>query len=182
MQKIRQYWLRNATFANSTKTAINGTLETVNDETGETKRIEMIINKHDKHGNLSSDWKRITNHVGYLRIIQNTEKLNAAQKKKEQKLRSLKKDQEASKNLEELFQSKLTAMEIDEVKECKDRKLKSRIRRAKTPIEVAIFAAVAAMNAEDEEKPSTPKKKTTRKKTTSKKNELADGDTSNSVE
>ena len=44
-----------------------------------------------------------------------------------------------------LFQAKLDAFEIDTIKNSKNRELKSRIRKAKTLIEVTAFASALIM-------------------------------------
>lgn len=42
--------------------------------------------------------------------------------------------------MEELFNYKMEAFEVEEIKNCKNRKLKGKLRRAKSKIEVDLYA------------------------------------------
>ena len=58
-----------------------------------------------------------------------------------------------ARKMEELFNYKMEAFEGEEIKNCKNRKLKSKLRRAKSKIEVDLYAMMVLQeHLADEEK------------------------------
>lgn len=141
---IRRYWLRNAVWENHTKDRIKATLETVEDN--KTTRQQMVVSRFDNQGRSNKDYEDIINHVTSERIDANTVRVQQELAAKQRKEAQAKKDAENTRRLEQLFQLKIDAFEIPEVKESSDRVLKSKLRKSKNSLEVQVYASVIAMN------------------------------------
>ena len=91
--------------------------------------------------------------MGEELINKNTEE-RIVRKENEKKEEHLKKEEHAkARKLEELFSYKMEAFEVEEIKSCKDRKLKAKLRRAKSKIEVDLYAMmILQKHLEEEEK------------------------------
>lgn len=139
----KRYWLRNAVWENHTKDKIKATLETVVDN--QTTRQELIVNKFNSLGEINKDYQDIIDHVTIQRIDANTANIQIAAANKQRKEAQIKKDVENTRRLEQLFQMKIDAFEIPEVKESSNRVLKSKLRKSKNALEVQIYASVIAM-------------------------------------
>lgn len=132
-------WLDNAFWEKDDKEQLNCILE-LEDDAGRQTRQVMKLNRLDKEGNPNPDYDEVIEVLGDELVTQNTEdrKTRKAAEKEERKLR----DQEHAKarKMEELFNYKMEAFEVDEIKNCKNRKLKGKLRRAKSKIEVDLYA------------------------------------------
>tara|TARA_B100000287_G_scaffold72055_1_gene63673 strand:- start:1574 stop:2026 length:453 start_codon:yes stop_codon:yes gene_type:complete len=71
-------------------------------------------------------------------------------KRRQESEKKNKEERERLDDMKALFTAKLQAFEIPEVKESKDRALRSRIRRAKTPVEVTAVCTIIMLNAMNE--------------------------------
>jgi hypothetical protein len=65
----------------------------------------------------------------------------AEAREEHEKRKQIERDDIERMKVDALFQAKLDAFEIDIIKNSKNRELKSRIRKAKTLIEVTVFAS-----------------------------------------
>ena len=139
----KRYWLRNAVWENHTKDRIKATLETITDN--QTTRQELVVSKFTNTGEINKDYDDIINHVTLARIDANSSRTQAEAVAKQRKEAQIKKDQENVRRLEQLFQMKIDAFEIQEVKESSNRVLKSKLRKSKNALEVQIYASVIAM-------------------------------------
>lgn len=132
-------WLDNAFWETETKKELNCILE-LEDDLGRVTRQVMRLNQSDKEGNPNPDYDEVVEVLTEELIDKNTEERNTrkAAEKEERKIR----DEEHAKarKLEQLFNYKMEAFEVEEVKNCKDRKLKAKLRRAKSKFEVDMWA------------------------------------------
>jgi len=90
----------------------------------------------------SNDYKNLISQLTEKLITENTiERFNKKENEKTEKyLREEQKNK--SKLLEDLFSHKLRVFESDIIKNSKNRQIKSKIRKAKTPMEVNAFATL----------------------------------------
>jgi len=96
------------------------------------------------------DWKEIFNIWTSEQLDELTEKALREDHVQSKKIQELKKDDIERMKVDALFSAKLDAFEIDEIKNSKNRAFKSKIRKAKTLLEVTAYASALIMleNAE----------------------------------
>lgn len=105
------------------------------------------------------DWDQIFKEHSKKSITAATDKrIEERDSKEEDIIIQSKADREKKKN-EDIFQAKIDAFQIEEVKESKDRTTKAKIRKAKTLTEVIAYSTLLIMNAANEKAPATPAKK-----------------------
>ena len=96
------------------------------------------------------DWKEIFETWTSEQLDELTEKAVKEDLQEKKKIEELKKDDIERMKVDTLFQCKLDAFEIEAIKKSKDRELKSKIRKAKTPLEVTAYAAALIMKENNE--------------------------------
>ena len=101
--------------------------------------IQTAAVSQTKEGN--PDWQEIFTKFTPEEIDILTEGALAEAREEHEKRKQMERDDIERMKVDALFQAKLDAFEIDIIKNSKNRKLKSRIRKAKTLIEVTAFAS-----------------------------------------
>ena len=101
--------------------------------------IQTAAVSQTKEGN--PDWQEIFTKFTPEEIDKLTEGALAEAREEHEKRKQIERDDIERMKVDALFQAKLDAFEIDIIKNSKNRKLKSRIRKAKTLIEVTAFAS-----------------------------------------
>ena len=101
--------------------------------------IQTAAVSQTKEGN--PDWQEIFTKFTPEEIDKLTESALAEAREEHEKRKQIERDDIERMKVDALFQAKLDAFEIDIIKNSKNRKLKSRIRKAKTLIEVTAFAS-----------------------------------------
>ena len=140
-------WMDNAFWENpETKEDMSCILE-IEDDDGRQIRQVMRLRKYVKDTDeLNPDFEEVVEVLGEDLITKNTAD-RKLKKKSEEKERKVREEEHAkARKLEELFSYKMEAFEVDEVKSCKDRKLKARLRRAKSKFEVNLYAIMIIQN------------------------------------
>lgn len=132
-------WMDNAFWETEEKKQLNCILELVDDAGRETRQV-MLLNRHDKDGNENELFNEVVDALGEELIQQNTDdrKIRKAAQAEEKKQRDV--EHARARKLEELFNYKLEIFETEEIKDSKNRKLKAKIRRAKSKVEVNLWA------------------------------------------
>lgn len=132
-------WLDNAFWETEEKEQLNCILE-LEDDVGRVTRQVMKLNRQDKEGNSNPMFEEVLEELGVESIDRNTqERVERKQaEKEEKKQRDI--EHKKARKLEELFNYKLSVFEVDEIKNSKNRKLKGKLRRAKSEIEVQLWA------------------------------------------
>ena len=105
--------------------------------------IQTAAVTQTKNGN--PDWEEIFNNFTPEQIDKLTEGALAEAREEHEKRKQMERDNIERMKVDALFQAKLDAFEIDTIKNSKNRELKSRIRKAKTLIEVTAFASALIM-------------------------------------
>jgi len=110
-----------------------------------TSLTASVMNTGDDEDN-NPDWDQIFTEYSKEDIDSYTnDKLEKRKNNNDNRRAQDKASKEARKN-EDIFQAKLDAFAIPEIKESKDRALKSKIRKATTLIEVAVYSTQLIMN------------------------------------
>lgn len=141
MEKI---WEDNAFWDNEERTRVKAILTLTTSDGVETSQV-LAVNKHDDEGNENPDWTELMDQLGSDLITSNTEERVARKEREAQEKIVHEEQRKKAHELEKLFNAKLQAFEIEEVKQSKNRGLKTRLRRAKTIIEVNIYAMMIVM-------------------------------------
>ena len=103
------------------------------------------VSKYDQNGRVTNDYNEILEQNPTETIDKFTEdRLNRHKQERESRLKREKEKHEA-KRLEDLFNLKLQTFEIPEIKESTNRKLKSKIRKAKNLVEMNAYATILLM-------------------------------------
>ena len=111
----------------------------------------MVIAAVSDAENSNPDWKEIMETFTPEEIDKNTKKIIDENKRKIKVNREENKDKREKQSSDSLFNSKLEAFEIDIIKNSKNRKLKSRIRKAKNLTEVIAFSSALISKEIDNE-------------------------------
>jgi hypothetical protein len=101
--------------------------------------IQTAAVTQTKEGN--PDWEEIFQNFSIEEIDNLTENALAEAREEHEKRKQQEKDDIERMKVDALFQAKLDAFDIDIIKNSKNRQLKSRIRKAKTLLEVTAFAS-----------------------------------------
>ncbi len=138
-------WLDNAFWETPQKKILNAISETV--EGNKTTRKVWKLDKFNPDGTENEIFKEAVAFVG-------SETIDASSKKRLQKKqdeaeidKQQKMEKERAKKLEKLFAYKLETFEIEEIKESKNRLLKSKLRRSKSVPEVNLYAILIIQDA-----------------------------------
>lgn len=132
-------WMDNAFWENDDKSQLNCILE-MEDDVGRMTRQVMLLNRTDKEGNPNPDFDEVVDALGEDTINKETDE--RVERKKAEKEEHVQRDKEHAKarKLEKLFNYKLEAFEVEEIKNSTNRKLKAKLRRAKSRIEVDMWS------------------------------------------
>ena len=132
-------WMDNAFWETEEKKQLNCILELVDDAGRETRQV-MLLNRHNKDGAEHELFNEVVDALGEELIQKNTDdrKVRKAAEAEEKKQRDV--EHARARKLEELFNYKLEIFETEEIKNSKNRKLKAKIRRAKSKVEVNLWA------------------------------------------
>ena len=131
-------WQKHAFWENYQKDRITGIL--VTEENNKKVTQQLTVYKFNPDGTENPDFQEIIDQVGIKLLDTNTAERNE-RKQREVKEKHIKEQQrKKQQELAHLFESKLRAFEIDEIKNSTNRELKSKLRKAKNLIELQIYA------------------------------------------
>lgn len=147
---MQKTWVDNAFWTDGTteaKDTVTGILEIKDGEDGPVTRQVLTVNKLNPDGTPNPDWDNIMEQVGADKIEANTTERH--QRKNAERTQAHQHQQEVAKAkaLEELFNYKLKAFEIEDIKNCTDRVLKAKLRKAKNTVEVNVYATMIIMES-----------------------------------
>ena len=118
---------------------------TIVDEDGKETKQQLTVARFDPDGNPNPDFNEIIDQIGEEKISENTTKRNE-RKAKEREIQHQKQvEREKAEKLQQLFEYKIQAFEIDAIKESKNRLLKSKLRKSKNLVEVNIYSMMIVM-------------------------------------
>jgi len=139
-------WLDNAFWTDGmNQQAITAILEFTNSNNQRTTQV-MQVPKSLPNGNPNPDFEDIIKNVSTARLDTNTKERQ--DRKKREVVQRTEKEREVQKarELEQLFELKLKAFEIPEIKNSKNRVLKSRLRKSKSIVEANAYTAIIIMD------------------------------------
>ena len=142
-------WLDNAFWETPKKEILNA----ISEEQVDNKQIRQVhkLNKLNEDGSPNELFNEVIEFLGEEKIETATKK-RLEKKQAEAELEKQKKlEQERSKKLEKLFEYKLETFEIPEIKESKNRLLKSKLRRSKSIPEVNLYAMMIVKESVEDE-------------------------------
>jgi uncharacterized protein (UPF0147 family) len=132
-------WMDNAFWEDEKKDRLNCILEMVDDAERETRQVFML-HKLDKDGNENEMFAEVVETLGEKLIDDNTEERKVRKENEAAEKKQRDEEHARARKLEDLFNYKMEIFETDEIKNSKNRKLKSKIRRAKSKVEVNLWA------------------------------------------
>lgn len=146
-------WLDNAFWETDEKKQVNCILE-LEDDAGRVTRQVMKLNRLTKDGEENPDFNEVIETLGEESITNNTierrERKSAEQAEKKQ--REI--EHAKARKLEDLFNYKMESFEVEQIKDSKNRKLKGKLRRAKSKVEVDLYAMMILKEVIDNEENS----------------------------
>lgn len=142
-------WLDNAFWETPKKEILNAISE---EEDGNKLRRQVHkLNKLNDDGSPNELFNEVIEFLGEEKINEST-RVRLERKQSEAEIQKQKKlEQEKAKKLEKLFEYKLETFEIPEIKDSKNRLLKSKLRRSKSIPEVNLYAMMIVKESLDEE-------------------------------
>jgi len=135
----RKQWMDNAFWETDEKKELNCILE-LEDDVGRVTHQQMFLRRHDKDGNPNELFNEVVDALGEERIDQETADRVERKKAEAEEDKIREEEHNKARKLEKLFNYKLEAFEVDEIKNSKNRKLKAKLRRAKSKIEVDMYS------------------------------------------
>jgi wyosine [tRNA(Phe)-imidazoG37] synthetase (radical SAM superfamily) len=135
----RKQWMENAFWETEAKKEVNCILE-LEDDQGRITRQQMFLQRTDKDGSENELFNEVIEALGEDAI--DAETVDRVTRKsaevEEEKMRE--DEHQKARKLEKLFNYKMEAFEVEEIKNSKNRKLKAKLRRAKSKIEVDMYS------------------------------------------
>lgn len=98
-------------------------------------------------GDVNPDWTEIFENFTDKEIEENTKKFSELSENRRKLAANFVADSREKEKNEALFQAKIDAFQLEEVKNSKDRTTKSKIRKAKTLVEVYAYTAAIVCKA-----------------------------------
>jgi len=129
---------------NNRKDAVRAILS-FRDESDRFVKQEMTVRKFIEGTEENPDFLEIMDLLGEEKIDDNTKARIERNQKRREREREVEKADKQRKMLAKLFEDKIETLEIDEIKNSKNRELKSKIRRAKSSIELQMYAIMLMM-------------------------------------
>src|SRR5210317_898462 len=142
-------WLDNAFWETPKKEILNA----ISEEEIDNKQIRQVhkLNKLNDDGSPNELFNEVIAFLGEDKIDESSKK-RLEKKQSEAEMEKQKKlEQERAKKLEKLFEYKLETFEIEEIKNSKNRLLKSKLRRSKSIPEVNLYAMMIVKDALEDE-------------------------------
>lgn len=134
-------YLNNAFWEKEDKSVLKCIRLTKRPEGGRKKDV-LVFNKIRKDGTPCPNYREVVETLGEKLIDKNTEERKNKKGKEEREKRAIAEQKKKSAELEQLFNLKLQAFEIPEIKASADRSLRTRMRRAKNTVELYALAAL----------------------------------------
>jgi len=137
-------WIDNAFWHNEEKEVAEAILLITDSEGREISQV-LTVRKFDTEMNINPDWTELMDQVGEEKIDVNTEERRIRKAKEQEVEEQERKANQKARELEELFDAKIKILEIDEIKNTENKKLKSKLRRSKSMLEMHCYAQLIMM-------------------------------------
>lgn len=137
-------WMDNAFWETDEKEMLNCILE-MEDDVGRVTRQVMKLRKFDEEGNENPDFIEVVETLTEELITENTNERNVRKRREAEEEKQRELEHAKARKLEQLFNYKLEAFEVEDIKNSKNRQLKSKLRRAKNRVEVDLYSIMILM-------------------------------------
>lgn len=147
-------WAKDSFWENYDQNRIT-TVLTITHDDGKVTKQQLTVNRYTTEGDNNPDFNEIISEVGEETITQNTNERNKkkeAQRAEEEQRRI---EVQKAEELQKLFEAKIQAFEIEDIKNSKNRLLKSKLRKAKNMVEVNIYSMMIVMEELNNEESGT---------------------------
>lgn len=115
------------------------------DAEGRVTKQQLTVNRLNPDGTENSDFQEILNSLTEEKITENTQKRNEKKAAEREAKEQQRLEREKAAELQKLFETKIQAFEIEEIKNSKNRVLKAKLRKAKNLVEVNIYSMMIVM-------------------------------------
>ena len=111
-------------------------------EDGKRVNKEFLFRKINREGNECPGYKEVVGQLGVERIDNETKMRREKKEKSRHEARIKTEQMQKTKELEQLFALKLRALEIPEIRDSENKKLRTKIRRAQNEVEMNALSAL----------------------------------------
>lgn len=137
-------WQPNAFWHNDEKEIAEAILIITDDEGREISQV-LTVRKFDLEGNVNPDFEELLEQVGEETIDASTAERKERKAKERETEDQRRAAEKQARDLEQLFDAKIKILEIEEIKNTKNKTLKSKLRRSKNVVELNLFAQLILM-------------------------------------
>lgn len=109
---------------------------------GKRQKDVLMFNKLRQDGTIDPHYKEVVDQWGIEHIDKNTAERKEKKERERREKQAVQDQQRKTRELEILFNTKLQAFELDEIKNCDDRELRSKMRKAKNIFELNALGAL----------------------------------------
>ena len=137
-------WADDSFWESYDQNRITSILTITNDE-GKITKQQLTVSRFNPDGSDNPDFQEILDQLGEEKVTENTTKRNekkVAQREAEEHKR---REEQKARELQKLFDAKISAFEIEDIKNSKNRVLKAKLRKAKNQVEVNIYSMMIVM-------------------------------------
>lgn len=117
----------------------------ITDEAGRVTKQQLTVNRYNPDGTDNPDFQEILAQLTEEKITENTQKRNERKAAEREAKEQQRLEREKALELQKLFEAKIQAFEIEDVKNSKNRVLKAKLRKAKNLVEVNIYSMMIVM-------------------------------------
>jgi uncharacterized protein YydD (DUF2326 family) len=121
------------------------TILMIADDEGRVTKQQLTVNRYNPDGTNNPDFKEIIDQLTEEKITQNTQKRTEKRAAEREAKEQQRLEREKAAELQKLFEEKIQAFEIEDIKNSKNRVLKAKLRKAKNLIEVNIYSMMIVM-------------------------------------
>lgn len=121
------------------------TILMITDDEGRVTKQQLTVNRFNPDGTNNPDFQEIINQLTEEKITENTQKRNEKRAAEREAREQQRLEREKADKLQKLFEAKIEAFDIEDIKNSKNRILKAKLRKAKNLIEVNIYSMMIIM-------------------------------------
>ena len=147
---MKTYFLNNAFWQNDEHTSATAIFVTEFDS-GSKENRQVDLDEILPNGQKCTMFAELITQLGEEQITQSTEKRNETKRLESTNANLLKEQKQKSLDLESLFNLKIQAFDIETIRTSKNKKLRSKLRRAKNAVELNAYVTLMIMDALNDE-------------------------------
>jgi hypothetical protein len=141
---INREWAGDSFWESYDQNRITTILMTTDDE-GRITKQQLTVNRYNPDGTDNPDFQEIITQLTEEKITENTQKRNERRNAEREAREQQRLEKEKAQELQRLFEAKIQAFEIDDIKNSKNRALKAKLRKARNLVEVNIYSMMIVM-------------------------------------